>query len=214
MPPEVLRKALGKLQAEHELRNSAIPSILRSVLDRFPKMAKRNTKNPGYAYQGAQNDRLFAKLSQHVGGVDCRNCQESDEISRDLRDSTDPEIHYGVIASGNALVKNASERDEILGRLPEHVRSKCFCIEIEAAGLMNTFPCMVIRGICDYGDSHKTAMLSMLPVLDVTRRSQRCWSRMGLRSTLRADTMTMMRASTTTTMLFKQLVNGATRRSQ
>lgn len=26
---------------------------------------------------------------------------------------------------------------------------------MEAAGLMNAFPCVVIRGICDYADSHK-----------------------------------------------------------
>lgn len=26
---------------------------------------------------------------------------------------------------------------------------------MEAAGLMNRFPCLVIRGICDYSDSHK-----------------------------------------------------------
>ncbi|RYP21593.1 hypothetical protein DL767_009233 [Monosporascus sp. MG133] len=26
---------------------------------------------------------------------------------------------------------------------------------MEAAGLMNDFPCLVMRGICDYGDSHK-----------------------------------------------------------
>jgi nucleoside phosphorylase len=26
---------------------------------------------------------------------------------------------------------------------------------MEAAGLMDVFPCLVIRGICDYTDSHK-----------------------------------------------------------
>jgi nucleoside phosphorylase len=26
---------------------------------------------------------------------------------------------------------------------------------MEAAGLMNSFPCLVIRGICDYADTHK-----------------------------------------------------------
>ena len=26
---------------------------------------------------------------------------------------------------------------------------------MEAAGLMHVFPCLVIRGICDYSDSHK-----------------------------------------------------------
>ena len=29
------------------------------------------------------------------------------------------------------------------------------CFEMEAAGLMNSFPCLVIRGICDYADTHK-----------------------------------------------------------
>ncbi|TLD03397.1 uncharacterized protein PgNI_12327 [Pyricularia grisea] len=29
------------------------------------------------------------------------------------------------------------------------------CFEMEAAGLMNSFPCIVIRGICDYADAHK-----------------------------------------------------------
>lgn len=28
-------------------------------------------------------------------------------------------------------------------------------MEMEAAGLMNDFPCLVIRGICDYADAHK-----------------------------------------------------------
>jgi nucleoside phosphorylase len=29
------------------------------------------------------------------------------------------------------------------------------CSEMEAAGLMDNFPCLVVRGICDYADSHK-----------------------------------------------------------
>jgi hypothetical protein len=29
------------------------------------------------------------------------------------------------------------------------------CFEREAAGLMDDFPCMVIRGISDYADTHK-----------------------------------------------------------
>lgn len=29
------------------------------------------------------------------------------------------------------------------------------CFEMEAAGLMNQLPTLVIRGICDYSDSHK-----------------------------------------------------------
>jgi nucleoside phosphorylase len=51
-------------------------------------------------------------------------------------------------------VKDADYRDEILNWLREQ-NVDPLCFEMEAAGLMNTFPCMVIRGICDYGDSHK-----------------------------------------------------------
>jgi nucleoside phosphorylase len=29
------------------------------------------------------------------------------------------------------------------------------CFEMEAAGLINRFLCLVIRGICDYSDTHK-----------------------------------------------------------
>jgi nucleoside phosphorylase len=29
------------------------------------------------------------------------------------------------------------------------------CVEMEAAGLMDEFSCLVIRGVCDYADSHK-----------------------------------------------------------
>lgn len=155
MPPEVLLKALGKLQAEHELRNSTVPSILKATLLKFPKMAKRTPRDPGYTHPGVDSDRLFATTCQHVSGGDCSACPEVGVIPRDQRDTPDPEIHYGVIASGNTLVKNADEREEILRRLPKGVRSKCLCIEMEAAGLMNRFPCIVIRGICDYADSHK-----------------------------------------------------------
>lgn len=34
-------------------------------------------------------------------------------------------------------------------------REGVLCFEMEAAGLMDSYPCLVIRGICDYADSHK-----------------------------------------------------------
>ena len=47
------------------------------------------------------------------------------------------------------MIKNAAERD----RLGHEFGASC--VEMEAAGLTNEFPCLVIRGICDYADSHK-----------------------------------------------------------
>ncbi|EXM13343.1 hypothetical protein FOTG_18201 [Fusarium oxysporum f. sp. vasinfectum 25433] len=64
-------------------------------------------------------------------------------------DEDDPAIHYGLIASADRLMKDALARD----RLSEEKGVLCF--KMEAAGLMNHFPCLVIRGICDYSESHK-----------------------------------------------------------
>ncbi|CEJ82954.1 Putative Pfs, NACHT and Ankyrin domain protein [[Torrubiella] hemipterigena] len=150
-PPIVLLNALTKIQAVHERKTPNVAAFLENMLERNPKMAKRSKQNPGYAHQGLDNDRLFKSSCDHAPGPDCRNCNSADEIQRDPRDSTDPEIHYGTIASGNTLVKDAATRDRIAADIGEN----CLCFEMEAAGLMNHFPCLVIRGICDYADSHK-----------------------------------------------------------
>jgi nucleoside phosphorylase len=52
-------------------------------------------------------------------------------------------VHYGLIASGNKVIKNAKLRDELNKSLGGNV----LCIEMEAAGLMDNFPCIVIRGM-------------------------------------------------------------------
>jgi nucleoside phosphorylase len=61
-------------------------------------------------------------------------------------------VHYGLIASADRLMKDAQVRD-ILARDEE-----VLCFEMEAAGLLGHFPCVVIRGIWDYsGLSRGTA---------------------------------------------------------
>lgn len=49
------------------------------------------------------------------------------------------------------LFKDGIFRDQIALNLGDG----CICFEMEAAGLMDNFPCLVIRGICDYADTHK-----------------------------------------------------------
>ena len=150
-PPTVLLNALSSIQAYHERKDSKVHVFLQEMLEKNPKMGKKSKKNPGYVYQGSDNDRLFKASYDHVPGPDCRGCDTANEVQRDPRDTANPEIHYGIIASGNTLVKDAITRDRIVADLGEN----CICVEMEAAGLMNHFPCLVIRGICDYADSHK-----------------------------------------------------------
>lgn len=60
-----------------------------------------------------------------------------------------PKQHYGTIASGSGVVADSKLRDLI--------RARCGakCVEMEAAGLMDHFKCLVIRGICDLADGKK-----------------------------------------------------------
>jgi nucleoside phosphorylase len=65
------------------------------------------------------------------------------------KDEDNPAIHYGLIASANQLMRDASVRDRLAAE------EGVLCFEMESAGLINHFPCLVIRGICDYSDTHK-----------------------------------------------------------
>ncbi|KAL4781521.1 hypothetical protein BJX76DRAFT_359810 [Aspergillus varians] len=150
-PPTVLLNALASIQADHERKDSKIPSFLQEMLEKNPKMGKESKQSPGYVHQGFDTDRLFKASCDHTPRPDCRSCDTAGEIQRDPRSTTDPDIHYGIIASGDTVVEDAATRDQIVADLDEN----CICIETAAAGLMNHFPCLVIRGICDYADSHK-----------------------------------------------------------
>jgi nucleoside phosphorylase len=46
-------------------------------------------------------------------------------------------------------MRNPRRRDELRDKYD------LIGLEMEAAGVMNTLPTGVIRGVCDYGDSHK-----------------------------------------------------------
>jgi nucleoside phosphorylase len=143
-PPQVLLTAVAKLQADHMLDDSRIPTFLSEM------MAKRSAKMSNFTHRGQEQDRLFQADYDHVGlGNTCGDCDTSKLVARPARATDNPMVHYGLIASGNQVIKHGCTRDRLAGKLG------ILCFEMEAAGLMDNFPCLVIRGICDYADSHK-----------------------------------------------------------
>ncbi|CAG8426705.1 unnamed protein product [Penicillium salamii] len=95
-------------------------------------------------------DRFFKPEYDHPKNAnECDNCLADWEETRIEREVSDPQPHYGIIASGNAVIKDAKTREQL------RLKSGALCFEMEAAGLMMDFPCIVIRGICDYADTHK-----------------------------------------------------------
>ncbi len=142
--PTVLMANVQRLQAQQIRSGSQIPRYLAAMLEHYPNMRKKQ-----YVYQGEEHDQLFEATYAHKGGTTCGNCDRTKVVERPSRCDTDPEIHYGTIGSGNALIMDGAIRE----RLKKHL--SVLCVEMEAAGLLDEFPCLVIRGICDYADSHK-----------------------------------------------------------
>ncbi|KAK6356082.1 hypothetical protein TWF718_000456 [Orbilia javanica] len=107
-----------------------------------------------FQYPGQEMDVLFRAGYLHVPGKGrqsdtCRACKASNIVTRPEREFDHPYIHYGIIASANQVMKDGVKRDKI------SAQTGALCFEMEAAGLMNDLPCLVIRGICDYSDGHK-----------------------------------------------------------
>jgi nucleoside phosphorylase len=138
-PPAVLLQALAKLRANHMRGRIKLYEYL-STYARLPK----------FVYQGADFDVLYNTTYSHVNGPTCDGCSKKEIVSRDPREDTNPVLYFGTIASGNQVMKDGVTRDRVSKEL-----GGILCFEMEAAGLINNFPCLVVRGICDYADSHK-----------------------------------------------------------
>jgi nucleoside phosphorylase len=141
-PPKVLLSALATLQAHHLTEGSQVLEFISNIQVKSPRRAV-NFARP------SQEDCLYQAEYEHGALNTCIDCDRSKIISRPSRGHDEPVIHYGLIASSNQVLKDGRRRDQLAQDLG------VYCVEMEAAGLMNDFPCLVIRGICDYADSHK-----------------------------------------------------------
>lgn len=148
-PPEEVLTAVSKLKA----------NFIREKTDIATTIARFQQKR-AFRYLGAANDRLFqAGAAHNAKSSDCSECDQSQLVERKPRnplvinDLPVYAIHYGLIASADQLMKDSKLRDSLNKSCRGHIR----CFEMEAAGLMNSYPCLVIRGISDYCDSHKRA---------------------------------------------------------
>lgn len=136
----------------------------------------------GAVYPGTDKDKLFDSSYRHkhqdLPTCDsCTNCrQKEDPVCYKALKSTcqqlhcdekmllprrrlikasrgqhelKPIVHFGLIASGDTVMKSGQDRDEIAAR------EGVIAFEMEGAGVWDNFPCVVIKGVCDYADSHK-----------------------------------------------------------
>ncbi|GJC89137.1 hypothetical protein ColLi_11975 [Colletotrichum liriopes] len=106
-----------------------------------------------FQFPGAANDHLYQSQHRHLQtGVSC-SLGGCDPLQRIPRASDDDEtyvtVHRGTIASGELVIEDATLRDALAQQY------ELLCFEMEAAGVLADFPCIVVRGISGYCDSHK-----------------------------------------------------------
>jgi nucleoside phosphorylase len=159
--PLLLQNAISGLEADYHRKGHQLQESMQAAL----KANKRI--RPEYRKPNASSDVLYRSNYPHPDepGKSCaelcgnkpehiiahlalspndNNESDTDDILRD-----DPTVHYGLIASANQLMKDADIRDSLAKE------AGVLCFEMEAAGLQDHFPCLIVRGICDYSDTHK-----------------------------------------------------------
>lgn len=155
-PPTVLLGAARKLNITRTMADSdPILEHLRRIDTKKPNL--KRFKCPGidmdhlYKPEYVHSNR---KVSCRKSGCDAnqrvkRCSDDSDDEFEEMDPSENVVIHEGTIASGEWVMKNGLQRDEWAEK------DDILCFEMEAAGALADFPCLVIRGISDYADSHK-----------------------------------------------------------
>ncbi|PKS05671.1 hypothetical protein jhhlp_008190 [Lomentospora prolificans] len=110
---------------------------------------KRGNGNSTLSLDGVRFYATSVVHPQDDGATCALNCGDDMPRCERTEEDDDPVIHYSLVASANQLMKDAAIRDRLA------VEKDVLCFEMEVAGLMNHFPYLVIRSICDYSDSHK-----------------------------------------------------------
>jgi nucleoside phosphorylase len=183
--PGDLMAAVNNFRAEGSSKTN-IAEVLKQMRLKLDDERQHQYNDPGPG-----RNRLFQDTYKHQGTKldDCRECCDAkyvdlrfDRGSGATRFVDKPSIHFGNIASSNQLQISAVERNRVQ---QEH---DVICFEMEAAGVMDEYPCVVVRGICDYADSHKNkgwqnyaaataaayakGLLDMIPAIDATSSAQ------------------------------------------
>jgi nucleoside phosphorylase len=132
----VVRSAVGIIKTLTPMQGNVFLRYYDSIKD---KMHTNGT----FADPGQEKDQLYQTVTDGENSV----TQLVERTPRQVSERT--KVWYGLIGSGDKLMKNAKKRDELRDKF------NLIGLEMEAAGTMNTIPVGVIRGVCDYGDEQK-----------------------------------------------------------
>ncbi|KAJ5647164.1 hypothetical protein N7490_003536 [Penicillium lividum] len=123
-----------------------------------------------YSCPGWEKDQLFEAgyHHKHHRSSRCKRCQKDEmcekaqgaachtlkcdrkrTVARPRTHFSGLDIHFGRVASGDTVMKSGVDRDRIAEE------EDIIAFEMEGAGICNTLPCILLKGVSDYADSHK-----------------------------------------------------------
>lgn len=141
-PSSILVSTDGSLEEDEIMGRSPFKRILKSI-----------TKNPIFKRPTTSDILFHSHLNPADKADNSEGCKTSNEmkiVSRDTRHRRQSVVHRGLVLSGNGITEDPQDRDRLC---KEH--SDAVCFDTGAAGIMDVIPCLVVRGICDYVDTHK-----------------------------------------------------------
>ncbi|EAW22092.1 uncharacterized protein NFIA_007680 [Aspergillus fischeri NRRL 181] len=128
-------------------------------------------------YPGSAEDKLFNTSYQHKHSKhsNCETCKAGTDVTKICESAikmtcdqlpckkrevvhhasssvdSKPVIHFGLIGSGNTVMRSGEDRDSIAGQ------DQVIAFEMEGAGVWESFSSvLVIKGASDYADSHRS----------------------------------------------------------
>ncbi|EJT72394.1 hypothetical protein GGTG_09260 [Gaeumannomyces tritici R3-111a-1] len=178
-PSSKLQSLLSFLEREHDmgrLKESAAKNLGQLQARASEKRRKANYKSPSHDL-----DLIFPSDYEHIDRKeDCAECDATprrfcEPVTRKTCDDAGceddrqvcrgdarreqlyamgyatglPQIFLGKVACGNAVMMSGRHRDQ---KAKEH---DIIAFEMEGAGAWEVLSCLVVKGICDYADSHK-----------------------------------------------------------
>ncbi|KAL4745895.1 hypothetical protein BDW72DRAFT_210938 [Aspergillus terricola var. indicus] len=131
-PPRILLAAVDQMRTAALREGPLYPSYIQRAGQR------NNRTRLNFSRPDQQHDRLFQTQYEHPSdAATCDGCLAEWEVTRERRGDSEPQPHYGIIASWSVPIKHSELRERLR----------------KETGALH-FPCVVIRGICDYADSH------------------------------------------------------------
>jgi nucleoside phosphorylase len=155
-----------------------------TLLTDLQKNARDKGYGTRYEYPGVYEDKLFKSDFHHKHhNLECRVCGMTDDSICDTALGTtcedlgceekglvtgrqrieeklklcqdgdiahqNPNIFFGLVGSGDTVMKSGCDRDKLAAA------EDILAFEMEAAGLWEDVPSLVVKSVFDYGDSHK-----------------------------------------------------------